>query len=197
MPRTRIHIAVLFYGMLTAAAVVWGILKNGDVVQLFYHPGGVVPNDGSWTVIFWGAVSGIVFGYGIARLSQYTVRRFTWSRQMHIEFRGLLGPLDNLDVLVFALLSSVGEELFFRGAMQTTLGIVASSIIFGALHIGPGKKFLPWPFLAAIIGFAFGALFWFTGNLVAPIAAHFVINYQNLHFINRYDPSHHLTGKTL
>ena len=126
---------------------------------------------------------------GIARLSRMAVHRFEWARMLHIEFRGLFGPLRNTEILAFALFSAVGEELLFRGAVQSSIGIVAASLLFGLMHIGPSRKFVPWPFQAAVMGFAFGALFWLTGNLAAPIMAHFTINYENLHFINRYDPS--------
>ena len=191
MNRSRFKIAALFYGLLTAAAVVWRLVSNESQFQLFFHPHPSTLAPQNWPGLLIGGIVGGGLGYGIARISQFTVRRFEWSRQMHIEFRGLMGPMDNLDVLVFALFSAIGEELFFRGAMQSSLGIVVSSFVFGALHIGPSKKFLPWPFFAVVIGFAFGGLFWLTGNLAAPITAHFVINYQNLHFINKYDPSHH------
>lgn len=191
MNRSRIKIAAFFYSLLVAAAVVWSIVRDDNVIFLFFHPDGLVRGDDGWLPILLGSVLGIVFGAGVTRLSRFSVLRFQWARTMHIEFRGLLGPLDNLEVFAFALFSAFGEELFFRGALQSSFGIVISSLVFGALHIGPGKKFLPWPFLAVVIGFAFGAMFWLTGNLAACILAHFVINYQNLHFINKFDPSHH------
>ena len=191
MSRTRVKIAASFYGLLVVAAMVWNVVRSDDGFQIFFHPDGAWFRPQGWESVLAGTVLGILLGQGVVWISRYTVRRFNWSRQMHIEFRSLLGPLDSLDIVAFALFSAVGEELFFRGAMQSSLGIVISSVVFGALHVGPGRKFLPWPFFAVIVGFAFGALFWLTGNLAAPLVAHFVINYQNLHFINRYDPSHH------
>ncbi|MBN2525617.1 MAG: CPBP family intramembrane metalloprotease [Deltaproteobacteria bacterium] len=193
--RHRIKIAALFYGLLTASAVVWGMVRDDSCVKLFFHPDALLTNADTWLSIGVGSLIGIGFGAGVARFSRYTVSRYKWARTMHIEFRGLLGPLDNLDVLAFALFSAVGEELFFRGALQSSFGIVIASLVFGALHIGSGRKFLPWPFLAIIIGFAFGGMFFVTGNLAACITAHFVINYRNLHFINKYNPAHHIHGE--
>ena len=55
--------------------------------------------------------------------------------------------------------------------------------VFAALHIGPGRRFLPWTVSALVLGLAFGLLAKWTGNIGGPIAAHFVINYLNLRFI--------------
>jgi membrane protease YdiL (CAAX protease family) len=117
------------------------------------------------------------------------VYRFRWAETLHLEFRGLFGPLRNLDILAYATFSAVAEEMFFRGALQPMLGVWITSLVFGALHVAPGRKFIPWPIQAFAMGLAFGGLFWLSGDLSAPIMAHFTINYQNLHFINRYDPS--------
>lgn len=185
----RLKIAALFYGLLSAGALIWVTVRDGDGIQLFYHPNGMMGEPSTWVEVFIGGAAGVAFGLGMARMSRAAVHRFNWAKGMHIEFRGLLGPLDNMEVLAFALFSAVGEELFFRGALQSSFGLVISSLVFGLLHIGPSKKFLPWPFQAVAMGFAFGILFWLTGNLAASILAHFAINYQNLHFINKYDPS--------
>ena len=51
--------------------------------------------------------------------------------------------------------------------------------------MGPGKRFVPWTVSALALGVAFGALAQETGNLGAPIAAHFTINFLNLRYIVR------------
>jgi hypothetical protein len=135
------------------------------------------------------AVTGISFGLLISKLSKFLVFKFPWAKNLHIEFRGVLGSLTSSDVMAFSLFSAIGEEIFFRGLIFSTTGIIISSLIFGLLHIGPSKKFLPWPFQAIIMGFSFAFLYILTGTILTPILAHFVINYQNLHFINSYDPS--------
>ena len=185
MTTIRLKAAALVYGLLAAAAVAWGIFK-GDP-DIFHHPAGLMGNHPMLIVL--GGAAGVAFGLGIARLTSFTVYRFRWARGLHIEFRGLFGPLRNMDILAFAAFSAIAEEMFFRGALQAQLGIVPASLIFGVLHIAPSRKFIPWPFQALGMGFAFGLLFWMSGNLAAPILAHFTINYQNLHFINSYDPS--------
>jgi membrane protease YdiL (CAAX protease family) len=186
--RIRLKIAAVIYGLLAAAAVAWGILR--DDPDLFHHPAALMAKPFPLPAgIVLGGAAGVAFGLGIAWLTRFSVYRFGWARRLHTEFRGLFGPLKNRDILAYAVFSAIGEEMFFRGAMQPVLGIVSASVVFGLLHIAPSRKLIPWPFQAVVMGFAFGLLYWLSGNLAAPVAAHFVINYQNLHFINSYDPS--------
>ena len=189
MTAIRIKTAACVYGLLASCAVMFSLFVRGDP-DIYHHPAGL-PSEPFPLIggILMGGAAGITFGLGIAWLTRLSVYRFSWSRTLHIEFRGLLGPLGNSDILAYAILSAVAEEMFFRGALQPMLGIVPTSLIFGVLHIAPGRKFIPWPFQAIAMGFAFGGLFWLSGDLSAPVMAHFTINYQNLHFINRYDPS--------
>jgi membrane protease YdiL (CAAX protease family) len=188
LTKIRLKIAALIYGLFGAVAVTWGVLR-GDP-DIFQHPEGLMAETFPLPAgIVLGGAAGITFGLGIARLTRFSVYRFRWARTLHTEFRGLFGPLSNVDILAYSVFSAIGEELFFRGAMQPVLGIVPASIIFGMLHFAPGRKLMPWPLQAVAMGFAFGGLFWLSGNLAAPVLAHFTINYQNLQFINSYDPS--------
>jgi len=77
----------------------------------------------------------------------------------------------------------VGEEVFFRGALMPWIGLVPQAILFGLLHIGPSKRFLPWTAWALLMGLVFGGLVELTGDLGGAIACHFTINFMNLHFI--------------
>lgn len=111
----------------------------------------------------------------------------------------LLGPtLDPQKALVIAFYSSVGEEALFRGFVQplfiqklelgmdetgllpTTLGIVAGSLVFGALHFPMVKELRPWTAFAIVAGLVFGALAAWSQSLLAPVLAHFLINWLNL-----------------
>ncbi|QIN80791.1 CPBP family intramembrane metalloprotease [Rubrobacter marinus] len=67
------------------------------------------------------------------------------------------------DLVGLAVLSGVGEEALFRGALQPEIGIVASSLLFGALHVGPDRRYLLWTLWAVGAGFLFGALYAWTG----------------------------------
>ncbi len=188
MSALRIKTGALVYGLLSAAALAWAFGRNEP--NLFVHPEGFltarVPLFAATLV---GLVAGLLFGLFVAYLTRVSVYRFEWARGLHMEFRGLLGQMTGTEIWAYASMAALGEEMLFRGAMQPVLGIVPTSLIFGLAHIAWGRKSIPWPVQAIVMGFAFGGLFWLTGNLVAPIVAHFVINYQNLHFINSYDPS--------
>jgi hypothetical protein len=165
--------AIIFsvaYGVLLAIAILWAWLR-GDR-PLFELPAPMEPA--------WSALIGTAAGLLVALLSQLTVSRFTWARRLEEEFARILGPLTMFEVVLLALLSGVAEEAFFRGAMQPSLGFVLTSLIFGLLHIGPSKTYLPWTVMALAMGFALGAMYIWTGTLIAPILCHFLINTINL-----------------
>jgi uncharacterized protein len=188
MTALRLKTAAVIYGALVGVAVLFGFLRGNP--DIFNHPEGIItPHFSLLARLAIGCVAGIAVGLAIVSATRYSVYRFKWARTLHSEFRGLFGPITSTDIFGYAAISAVAEELFFRGALQPFLGIVATSIIFGALHIAPRKKFLPWPIQALIMGFILGGLYRLTGDLTAPVMAHFTINYQNLHFINRYNPA--------
>lgn len=110
---------------------------------------------------------------------------FAWARTLGDNLKRLLGELDGTRILVLAVASSIGEEMLFRGLLQPALGLHLSSLIFGLLHKGPDKTYLPWTIMAVGMGYAFGLMFFYTGSLLAPILAHFTINYFNLHALAR------------
>ncbi len=84
------------------------------------------------------------------------------------------------DLVLLSVFSGVGEEAFFRGALQPVLGIVATSILFGALHVGPDRRYLVWTLWAVGAGFLFGFLYEWTGGLLAPMTAHVLHNAATL-----------------
>lgn len=95
-------------------------------------------------------------------------------------FAGLLAGLEPGRAVALAALSGFAEELFFRGAVQGQWGLLAASILFGLLHTGPGAPFRIWTLFATVAGLALGGLALWSGNLLAPIVAHFVLNAVNL-----------------
>jgi membrane protease YdiL (CAAX protease family) len=167
------------YGALSLAAfAIGGLRHHGNLYQL----------DGSrvWKLILSPPV-GVLVALGIVFLSRLSVHRFDWARNLHRDFRGLVGALSARDTFVLALASSVGEELFFRGALLPWIGLWASAGIFAALHIGPSVRYLPWTLSAFLVGLLFGSLALLLGDLGAPIVAHFTVNYLNLEYIIRTD----------
>ena len=169
------------------------------VMVLYSLMGGIAYGLGFWladrNVFFWHDMYGTTLpvhvavgagcGLAVVALSRVLERAFAWARELGDAMGELLGKLDSRTILVVAVFSALGEEMLFRGLLQPSIGLVWSSLIFGLLHVGPGRRYIPWTVMAVGMGFAFGGMFFYTGNLLAPILAHFTINYFNLHAIAR------------
>jgi membrane protease YdiL (CAAX protease family) len=130
-----------------------------------------------------GPALGAALGLTVVGLTRVATRHFQWARDLHVSFHDLLGPLTGKEILILAAASSIGEEVLFRGALLPWFGVWLQAIVFALLHVGPGKRFLPWTLSALVLGVAFGWLASWTGNLGGPIAAHFAINFLNLRHI--------------
>lgn len=84
------------------------------------------------------------------------------------------------DLVLISIASGVGEELFFRGWLQTEVGIIWASVFFGAAHVW-SREALPYGLYATGMGFALGGLFSYTEHgLWAPMLAHTVNNLVGL-----------------
>lgn len=83
------------------------------------------------------------------------------------------------DMVFIAILSGIGEEILFRGWLQTQFGIVVASVLFGLIHIW-GKEGIGYGIYAIGMGFVLGYLFQYTGSLWAPVMAHAVNNFLGL-----------------
>jgi membrane protease YdiL (CAAX protease family) len=83
-------------------------------------------------------------------------------------------------LLLVSLFSAVGEEVFFRGAVQQEFGLVAASVLFGIVHVGPDRRYLVWTLWAIAAGFLFGVLYDVSGGLLAPMLAHAAHNAATL-----------------
>jgi uncharacterized protein len=108
------------------------------------------------------------------------------------------GPLENVLamkspadlmklIILVGVLPAVGEELFFRGILQRLFiqifkkpwpGIIFTGFLFSAFHM-QFMGFLP----RMALGIILGALYWYSGSLLAAILGHFVFNSINVLFI--------------
>ncbi|AWV89593.1 hypothetical protein DN745_09685 [Bradymonas sediminis] len=181
----------MFYIVLTGAALLLAHWFGGLDVFVWHNA-----NDTPFHLdAALGALVGVVFVGVSSLLDRYT----EWSRELGREFGRTLGQVSMSQAFVFALASGIGEEVFFRGFLQQLFsgllfdgpwadwsGLIFASLIFGMLHIGPNlKKIWPWTIMAVILGGVFGAMYLYTGNVLAPIVAHFTINFFNLQSIGR------------
>ena len=85
-----------------------------------------------------------------------------------------------LNLLVMAIIPAIGEELLFRGYLQQKMtkwlgkqhvAIIVSAFLFSAIHM-QFQGFLPRFALGIVLGY----LFYWSGSIWLPIAAHFFNN---------------------
>jgi uncharacterized protein len=165
------------YLALGTVALAWGNLRGHPNV---WHLSGKSP---VLSMTFAGVLGGLAAGLLLVFASRMALYRFDWARALHRELRHMLFPLTDAEIVVLAAASSVGEEMFFRGALLPVVGVLASSALFALLHIGPKARHLPWTVSSFGAGLLFGGMFVWTGDLTGPVLAHFLINFLNLRHV--------------
>ena len=162
-----------FYLFLAIAGLVWiGFQRGAIPAELFFSPA-------TWWL-------DLAAGLGVAGalLAAWSAGRH-WvaaARELEKRVAELLGPIEAVGL---AFLSGVAEEVFFRGAVQEAWGWLVAAALFALLHTGPGRALRLWTVFAAVAGLALGAVTLATGNLLAAIAAHCVVNAVGLSRIGR------------
>jgi membrane protease YdiL (CAAX protease family) len=176
---SRSALVLVLYFALASAGIAWSMLRGDTSVWRLSGKGD--------PQVLGGIIAGAFIGLGFVFASRYATHRFEWGRALHRDMRDLLGPLTGSEIIVLAVASSVGEEIFFRGALLPAVGLWISSAIFALLHIGPKPRFLPWTFSSFVAGMVFGQLFLWTGDLGGPVVAHFTVNALNLRYLSTTD----------
>jgi hypothetical protein len=179
-PLGRAQLVIGLYGALALAAILISA-GRGD-------PDPYRLDDGVsalWLIL--SPLVGLAIAFAVVWLTRLVTARFAWARTLHRDFRELLGPLTTREIIILAAASSIGEELLFRGALLPWFGLWPQAIAFALLHVGPGRRFLPWTASALVVGLGLGLVADLTDNLGAPIVAHFTINLLNLRYIVRTD----------
>ena len=125
-------------------------------------------------------LSGLVLSGFLVLTSRLASTHFAAARRLENDLRPFAKALSPGEILVLAGLSSLGEELLFRGLLTPWLGVFLSSVAFGLLHQMRGRSRWVWVGWATAVGLLFGALFAVTGSLVGPLIAHAVVNAVNL-----------------
>lgn len=173
-------LAVMVYGAMTFCALLVAWARGVSAVRM---PAEVPELDSLAGSL---ALGGALAALTIAS-TRLLVLRTQWGKTLREDFRALLADATPSDTLWLALLSSVGEELLFRGALLPWWGLVASSLAFGVLHVGPSRRFLGWTLWASVLGALLGAIVEATGRIEGAIVAHAAINGVNLRFVLAFD----------
>lgn len=134
---------------------------------------------------------GLLDGFLVGMLMLYIIlwlerRDFAWVRQIsnvtEAVFLNMMRGASPWHFLALSLAAGVGEELLFRGWLQSFLelkfsslgelapwvAIVLSSLVFGLVH--PLSR--GYIFLAFLLGCLLGVAYHTTGNIMVPIIAH-------------------------
>jgi membrane protease YdiL (CAAX protease family) len=136
-----------------------------------------------------GLLAALIVAALTVRATRILVRRTAWARALHLTLRGPLLGAQPSQLLLLAATSACAEELFFRALLGPALGFVVSSALFGLLHGVQRDAPLPVSLWSFGMGLVFSELYLASGNLLAPILAHCVINYENMQYICNYDPT--------
>jgi uncharacterized protein len=163
-----VRFAALFYGFLVVAAALWSALRGFDLR---------LAGDSTALSVFLGALTAAV----TVSLGLLAYRLLPILREIAEELAPrLVDGADRGSLVLVSLFSGVGEETFFRGAVQQEFGLVIASLVFGLAHVGPDRRYLVWTAWSVLAGFLFGTLYEVTGGLLAPILAHSTHNAASL-----------------
>ena len=171
-----LRLGLVFYAVLLGAAFLWRSVLYGESL-LYAGPGG-----GALHPLRDGAV-GVAAGLALVVASRVWTRHTRAGADLADSLSRLLGPLPLPTVAALALASGLAEEAFFRGALQPRVGLVAASLLFGLAHFVPRSGLGSWAPAAVLAGFVLGGLYEATGNLLAPVLAHVLVNALNLRWL--------------
>jgi hypothetical protein len=170
------RLVLSFYGLMAAAAVVWRWAADGAMPWFEGPTERVLP-------IAWRVGSGLAAGLLLVWASREFTARSEAGRALASELSRLVGPLGAGRACVLAAASGLGEELLFRGALQPRVGWLAATLLFAAAHFVPTRRLRSWALFALVAGALFGALFAWSGDLLAPVLAHALVNGLNLRWL--------------
>ena len=160
--------AALFYGLMAVAAALWSGLRGWGLPV----SGGSPLRE---------ALLGVAVAASTVLLGMLTYRLLPSLRKLADELAPhLIDPADRTGLVLISGFSGLAEEMFFRGAVQQEFGLLPAALLFGALHIGPDRRYLVWTAWALAAGFLYGLLFEVTGGLLAPVLAHGLHNAATL-----------------
>lgn len=157
---------VVFYLPVIMGALLWLHTQGGEWLL--------------WTRLIgeqpaWDASVGGVVGVGLVAASMFGERTPAGARAAAV-LSDHMGRVSWAGIVAVASTSALGEELFFRGFLQQTVGIGMASLLFAAVHVPFRFDLWPWTVQAFLHGLLLGYAYELSEALVVPIVAHSVFN---------------------
>ena len=132
---------------------------------------------------------GIGIGFSLSALSITSSRlalNYEWFKTYSELIEKLMRPLFSKfslpEIILVSIASGFCEEVFFRGVLQSVLGIYMASAIFGFCHFA-GWKYFFYVIWAGLAGLLFGYVLIATGSLWPAIIAHVVNNFVSIIYL--------------
>ncbi len=119
--------------------------------------------------LFGGAITAVIF----VVCTRIWAARSTRGRALARDLAAKTKEMSARQIIFIAASASITEEIFFRGALVPTCGVILAALAFGALHLRSG---IAWAIIAAIFGAALGIIFMASGSLTGPSLAHFAVD---------------------
>lgn len=146
--------------------LIWVLFQHQNVIRLFTPPKELA-------FVYWGlglAAAVIVVDLLISRFVPEEAADDGGVNDRIFRTR----PVWHIAVLSFVV--AVCEELLFRGALQHAIGPYWTSIIFATIHVRYLKHWIPTG-LVFSISYGLGWIYMQSGSILAPIIAHFLIDF--------------------
>jgi len=177
--------AFIGYGAMSAIAVTIAlVLRDGAAWE---HPAPWLALKKPAAVAL-SALLGCVLSLVVVGATRVVVARFSWGRRLHRDLRPMARDLSTGHIFLLAGLSSLGEELLFRGLLTPAIGVGMSAALFGLAHQIAGPSRWVWVGWAMVIGGGLGAIFAATGSLLGALLAHAIMNTVNLAYLRDHEP---------
>lgn len=183
---SRWGLLAIAYGVIGIIAIAVG--RWCGLESVWTHPEPWLRLGDPWTCGVFSLVLGLSLGGLVVLATRSAVTHIERIARLHVDLRPLALSMSGLEIVAVAVMSALGEELLFRGLLQSWVGLPIQALAFGLLHQIAGKSRWVWVSWATAMGLGFGAMFQLTGSLVGPVAAHALINGVNLAFLKHHDP---------
>lgn len=168
-PESLVKKSTIVYGVMAAAGIFSMAFFHDSLKAAFLWPSAPMEMGRI-------ALSGLIAAGVLLVLSYFFEDWFESFRELKSIIMQVLGKVSVPMAIYLSLVTSIGEELMFRGAIQPFAGIFLTSVLFGMLHMGHKGLISAWSIWAFIAGYLLGWMYEETTSMWPPIIAHFGVN---------------------